>query len=160
MTEKTVYILSGPIRSGKTTQLLNWSAGREDIFGILTPDMEGEKVFMDVHSREQFTMQANAEDQAIISIGRFVFSQTAFLKATQIIRDSMRHQKACWLIIDEIGPLELNNEGFASVLKEVIHSDNTEQKIILVVREALSEKVKNQFCINNAIVMTDISSLQ
>jgi len=154
MTEKKTYILSGPIRSGKTTQLLNWSAGRNDVYGIITPEIEGKKVFMDVHSREQFTMEASAEDMAIITIGRYVFRQSAFLKASKIIRDSIRNRQLFWLIIDEIGPLELKNEGFASVLKDAINSVNRKLKILLVVREGLTEKVKNKFGINNAMVMT------
>lgn len=154
MTEKIVYILSGPIRSGKTTQLLNWSAGRKDVYGILTPEIAGKKVFMDAQSREQFTMEADPADIAIITIGRYVFLQSAFQKASEIISDSIKNRQPNWLIIDEIGPLELKNDGFANVLKDAINSLNKKLKIILVVREGLIEKVKNQFGINNAIVMT------
>ena len=78
-----IYILSGPIRSGKTTQLLNWSAGRKDVYGILTPEIEGKKVFLNTFSREQFKMEASAEDAATITIGRYIFCQSAFFKASQ-----------------------------------------------------------------------------
>ena len=156
MTEKQIFILSGPIRSGKTTQLLHWSARRDDVYGILTPDMHGKRVFMDAHSKAQFAMEASGEDQAIITIGRFAFSVAAFLKAIEIIWDSMRNRKTGWLILDEIGPLELKNTGFASVLQQVIYLTNNEKKILLVVREGLSEKVKQHFRINNAIVITSI----
>jgi len=158
MIEKRIFILSGPIRSGKTTRLLNWSTVRDDIYGILTPEISGKRVFMDIHSKEQFAMEANLEEKAIITIGRFAFSQSAFLRAIDIIRLSLKNRKMGWLIIDEIGPLELKNGGFATVLKEVIHLQNSEKRILLVVRDGLSEKVKKKFGINDAIVITTIDS--
>ena len=159
MTDNNIYILSGPIRSGKTTQLLNWSAGRNDIYGILTPDIDGKRVFMDVHSGEQFAMEADAGDLDIITVGRYVFSQSAFQRARRVITNSFGNSNACWLIIDEIGPLELNNDGFAGVLKEAINSANRDLKILLVVREGLFEKIKNKFGIDNAILMQNINNL-
>jgi nucleoside-triphosphatase THEP1 len=152
--EKRVYILSGAIGSGKTTRLLDWSAERKDVYGILTPVINGKRVFMDVHSREQFAMEVGADETAVITVGKFVFSQPAFEKAKKIIRNS--GGKTGWLIIDEIGPLELRNEGFAGVLKEAIDSVNNEQKILLVVREGLLEKVKEKFGINKVIMISTI----
>jgi len=159
MTKNRVYILSGPIRSGKTTQLLNWSTGKNNIYGILTPDVKNKRVFMDIHSKEQFDMEASIEDKAIITIGQFTFSQLAFLKAIEIIRDAINNKKTGWLIIDEIGPLELKNNGFATVLNETIHVVNNKKKILLVVREGLSEKVKKQFRIDNAITIINIDKI-
>jgi len=158
MTKKNIYIFSGAIGSGKTTALVNWSAARKDVHGILTPRVMNKRVFMDAKSREQFAMEAFTEDRTILKVGHFIFSYDAFLKASNIIRDAI--EKRNWLIIDEIGPLELRNEGFATVLNEVIHSSNNEQNILLVVREGLSQEVKNAFEINNAVVITDINKIQ
>jgi nucleoside-triphosphatase len=171
--EKKIYIISGPIQSGKTSALLQWSATRNDVYGILTPIINGKRVFMNAHSREQFAMEAddrNAyskntdgkdaddrdasnkdvsntdasnKDAAVINIGRYSFSQTAFNKAKEIIRTAIG--QANWLLIDEIGPLELNNQGFADVLQEALAALHHEQTIVLVVREGLREKVKEKF---------------
>ncbi|MBC7872588.1 MAG: hypothetical protein H7Y01_01255, partial [Ferruginibacter sp.] len=126
-----IYILTAPIQSGKTTSLINWSAGRKDVFGILTPVVNSKRVFMNAHTREQFPMEATSGETATLAVGRFVFSKAGFEKAVQIIREGI--PKEGWLIIDEIGPLELKGEGFRDILKEMLLT--RQDKIILVVRD-------------------------
>ncbi len=138
-----VYILSAAIQSGKTSSLVNWSAAGKDIYGILTPVINGKRVFMNAHTRERFPMEATGEEETLV-VGRFAFSKNGFEKAIQIIRDATR--KEGWLVIDEIGPLELSGEGFNDVLKEVLAI--RKDKILLVVREGLVQKVKEHFKIS------------
>jgi len=104
-----ICILTAPIQSGKTTSLINWSAVRNDLYGILTPVVGGKRVFMNAQTKEQFPMEATGEEETL-AVGRFEFSKTGFDKAIQIIRDAMT--KEGWLLIDEIGPLEIKGEGF------------------------------------------------
>ena len=143
-----IYILAAPIQSGKTTSLIDWSAKRNDVDGILTPVVNGKRMFMNAATKERFPMEAVEGEAEVLTIGRFVFSKTHFGKATQIIYDAI--DKEGWLIIDEIGPLELRGEGFAETLKEVV----TERKenILLVVREGLQEKVKEYFGLTTDII--------
>lgn len=149
--EKQVYILTGPIGSGKTTSLLEWSAKRDDVYGILTPIVNGKRVFMDIHTSEQFSMEAESGETDILTIGKYIFSRAAFEKASAIIRDAIN--KGGWLLIDEVGPLELRGEGFAGVLREVLekalsHPDSY-REVILVVRDGLMDKVRKEFGIRN-----------
>ncbi len=97
-------------------------------------------------------MEATGGEKTL-AVGRFVFSKAGFAKAIQIIRDSITREG--WLVIDEIGPLELRGEGFYNVLKEVLAVRN--EKIVLVVREGLEEEVKNQFKITNTGLIKDIA---
>jgi nucleoside-triphosphatase len=143
MSESMIYILRGPIQTGKTTALVKWSASRSDIFGIMTPVVNGKRFFMDAHSGNQFEMEANDGEQDVVSIGRFKFSRTAFEKASQIIDHSINKG---WLVIDEIGPLELNKSGFYEVLRKVL--ENHSSYLLLVVRERLVEKVTESFELN------------
>jgi nucleoside-triphosphatase THEP1/ABC-type thiamin/hydroxymethylpyrimidine transport system permease subunit len=152
-----VFILTGPVQTGKTTSLVKWSEKRNDIFGILTPVVNGKRTFMNIHARHLFDMEATAEETKIVTVGRFTFSKTSFDKAIQIIRDSVN--KEGWLIIDEIGPIELREEGFCEVLKEIIKSENERQKILLVVRDGLVDWAKEFFEIKNAIVIDKVSDL-
>ena len=62
-------------------------------------------------------MEARGSEETL-TIGRFAFSKTGFDKAIQIIRTAIT--KEGWLVIDEIGPLELKGEGFCDVMKEVL----------------------------------------
>jgi len=152
-----IFILTGPIQTGKTTSLVNWSAKRNDVFGILTPVVNGKRVFMNAHSGEQFPMEAGETETEVLTIGKFVFSKISFDRAQQIIRDSS--DKEGWLVIDEIGPLELKGEAFHNGLKEVLCHRQEKQKILLVVRDTLIERVKELFELSDVIVIHNISDL-
>jgi nucleoside-triphosphatase THEP1 len=143
------FILTGAIHSGKTTALINWSVERQDVAGILTPVVEGKRMFMNAKTKEQFNMEATGNEE-VLSTGKYQFSKNSFEKATAIIRQATGQDG--WLIIDEIGPLELRGEGFADILKELLVSrrGNT----ILVAREGLAEKVTSLFGIRSAIHIT------
>lgn len=149
-----VYILSAPIRSGKTTSLVNWSAARKDVYGILTPEANGKRVFMNANTKEQFPMEARGEEETLV-VGRFAFSKAGFEKAIQIIRDAVN--KEGWLVIDEIGPLELKGEGFYEVLKDVLSM--RQEKILLVVREGLTGEVKKIFALPHMNRISSVSEL-
>jgi nucleoside-triphosphatase THEP1 len=150
-----IFILTAPIQSGKTTSLIGWSANRNDVHGILTPVVGGKRVFMNAQTREQFPMEATGEEEALV-VGRFAFSKGGFYKAIQIIRDAIT--KEGWLVIDEVGPLELKGLGFFDVLKEVLSVRR--EKILLVIREGITEQVKEYFNVNDAEIIYDITTLK
>jgi nucleoside-triphosphatase THEP1 len=152
-----VFILTGPVETGKTTSIVKWSEKRNDVFGILTPVVNGKKTFMNVYARHLFDMEATDDETEVLFVGRFIFSKANFNKAITILHHSM--DKAGWLVIDEIGPLELRGEGFCEVLKEVLQNENDGQTILLVVRDGLVGAVKENFQLNNAVVITTISAL-
>jgi len=149
MSERMIYILSGPIQTGKTTSLVKWSAGRSDVFGILTPVINGKRFFMDAHSGKQFEMEAKDVEVEVVSIGRFKFSRKAFEEASQILDHSISKG---WLVIDEIGHVELNKQGFYEVLNKVLK--NHSSHLLLVVREGLVEKVTELFELNRYEVIS------
>ena len=154
-----IVILTAPIQSGKTTSLINWSGARNDVHGILTPVVGGKRIFMNAQTREQFPMETTGSSVPlrtdIIAAGRFEFSKKEFEKAIQIIRDAFN--KNGWLVIDEIGPLELRGEGFCDVLKEVLLV--RKEKIVLVVREGMAEQVKKHFSIHTAVCISSMTDL-
>jgi hypothetical protein len=139
-----IYILSAPIHSGKTTSLINWSAARNDVHGILTPVVGGKRVFMNAQTKEQFPMEATGPSTPlrtdVITVG------------IHIIRNATN--KEDWLVIDEVGPLELRGEGFCKVLKEVLAV--RKKKIILVVREGMAEQVKAYFGIDDPSIINNM----
>lgn len=141
-----IYILSTPIHSGKTTSLIEWSRDKQ-VSGILTPVKNGRRVFMDASSGGEFNMETG-EEEDVVQIGRFNFSKKGFNRATSIITEAI--SKPGWLIIDEIGPLELRGEGFHDTLQTVLSRRTSD--IILVVREGLTEEVMDQFGIKGKVV--------
>lgn len=153
---REVYILTAPIQSGKTSSLVSWSETRDDVYGIMTPVADGKRIFMNAHSRQVFLMEAKKDETEVFTVGRFIFSKTNFTKAIRILREEM-YRKG-WLVIDEIGPLELDGGGFCEVLKEILAV--REGKILLVVRETLLEKVKEYFRIGEAQLITDVTLIK
>jgi len=150
MNERVIYILTGKIQSGKTSALIKWSAGKTGVFGILTPVMDGCRFFMDAHSRIQFRMEAGETEKAILSTGRYNFSKAAFEHAAEIIRQSIN--KNGWLVIDEIGPLELRKKGFHRVIKESLK--NHRAKLLFVIRENLVGEVTELFELKQYEIIT------
>src|SRR5436190_309118 len=100
-----IYIVSGPVQTGKTTRLMEWCSDKENVFGIATPVVQGLRVFYDLNEKTIFPMEADVEDKDILQIGKYIFSKSAFKKAEKIIVDGIG--KSEYLVIDEIGPLEL-----------------------------------------------------
>jgi nucleoside-triphosphatase THEP1/uncharacterized membrane protein (DUF485 family) len=152
--DSSVYILTGPIQTGKTTSLINWSKQGNEVYGILTPVVDGKRVFMNVSTKEQWPMEANGNEETV-AVGKFVFSKSGFEKAISTIHEAIK--KDGWLIIDEIGPLELRGEGFAEIVKEALIQKKN--KTILVVREGLAEQVINSFGITDFYILHNIEEL-
>jgi len=152
-----VVLYVAPVQTGKTTSLVEWSADRKDVYGILTPVVDGRRMFMDVHTRQLFSMEAREDETATVATGKFVFSRKNFDRASSLIRNALHNEG--WLVIDEVGPLELNGEGFHGVLRQLL--TERRQKTLLVVRErdATAEKVKSLFGIPDAIEICHTGSL-
>ena len=149
------WILTAPIQSGKTTALGEWVKTKAHVHGILTPVVEGKRHFHNINTGERFQMEAMEMNEETLLVGRFSFSRLHFDKAIAVIRESIPAKG--WLVIDEIGPLELKGEGFSQVLKQAM-AERTEN-ILLVVREGLTGQVIAYFDIGDAIIISDPSKL-
>jgi len=155
VSRQKIFILTAPIQTGKTTSLMTWSANRNDIYGILTPVINGKRVFMNVQTKEQFPMEANESETDVLTVGRFTFSKNSFNKAIQIIREAIN--KDGWLIIDASDLMELRGEGFHDLLIEVMKE--RKEKVVLVIREGLAQQAINFFDLQNAIRVNNASAI-
>ena len=151
MQKKEVYILTGTIHSGKSSTLAKWCNTRNDVFGILSPVENDKRFFQDISNGEKFPMEAGPEEISTIPIGKFKFSMSAFSKAVEIISGSA-YNKNGWLVIDEIGPLELSGRGFDEVLKEVLQASPSNMKIILVVRDTIKDDVIHRYSLSDHLI--------
>ena len=109
---------------------------------------------MNAQTKEHFPMEAKGSEETLV-VGKFVFSKAGFDNAIQIISDAITMEG--WLVIDEIGPMELRGEGFCNVLKQVL--ELRKEKIILVVREGMANQVKDYFNITNSELIKKIASI-
>ncbi len=133
--KREILILTGPIQSGKTTLLLIW-AKQQHIAGILTPLVEGHRHFLDIETGKFFPMIASEEETQVLEIGKYRFSATGFEKATILLKQACSKPGHSFLVIDEIGPLELNRQkGFYEILLFLLDNLEMNCRIVLVVRD-------------------------
>lgn len=152
-----IYILTGAIRTGKTTALLNWIKGRNDVDGLLCPDGEnGKRYFLKIYSKEQFEFEDESESEKTITIGPFHFLKSAFEKGNQFLIELSTKTKNQYLVVDELGKLELKDKGLHDAAIKLIpeYMFNDEKHLILVVRASLLEAVLNHYQIKAYTLLT------
>ncbi len=92
-------------------------------------------------AKNVFKMLAQAEDAGGLQVGKYFFSATAFIKASQIITESSIKKNIKYLVIDEIGPLELRKQqGFWQALQSLFTAKSI-PTLILLARESLREEL-------------------
>lgn len=124
-----ITIVTGEKDSGKTNRLYNWYLKDPSGCGILTlKQFSG-----DVHigydllllpDNESFPLcripdfQTETDSPDLFRQGRFIFSQNAFDRAISYILKMKNSGGVIWL--DEIGYLELREQGFFTLLSRII----------------------------------------
>ena len=138
---KKIYILSGKTGIGKTTFLLNWIKDK-NADGILAPVVNSKRHLQHISSNQikKLEVDDKAENKKTISVGKYLFDENIFEWAREKLFESFKSNPE-WLVIDEIGPLELDGNGLEPAVSEILNSiDNQSKiKIIFVVRENLIE---------------------
>jgi len=151
-----IYIYSDAIQTGKTTRVLAWVKGNQNIYGILTPDVAGKRRLYNIAETQllPFEVEKKTTEPNIV-IGDFTFLKSAFTKAQKILENSLMHQPK-WLIIDEIGKLEMQNEGLEPRLSGILNdfsAQSPKTKILLIIRDTLLEAVIKKYHLQNAEVI-------
>ncbi len=159
-----IYIFSRPIHSGKTTELMNWCNAQESIAGILMPDIDGSRKIYNIETKEVFDIEcidpAN-NTEALTSVGRFNFYTSAFEKANSKLLNALP-QNPSWLVIDEVGKLELDGKGFYISLMNIVNSYNNDigsGNLLITVRESLCAEVIAFFKIKDCRVIQQLEEL-
>ena len=83
---------------------------------------------------------------ALVTIGPFSFLASSFAWAREELKDALELNSR-WLIIDEIGPLELAGKGLEPMVSEIVdkYERSKDHHLILVVRENLLTKVVSHY---------------
>ena len=149
-----IYILTGEIRSGKTTALQHWCNSRQDVDGLLCPDTDtGKRCFMKIQSGDEFELEVETKNETadIIEIGNYTFLKSAFQKANAYLLSLTSKTTHRYLIVDELGKLELHNNGLHDAAKVLISNYmlDEHQHVILVVRDYLLDAVVAHYQISD-----------
>lgn len=149
----TIYIYSGRVNTGKTTRLLAWAESGRDAGGILEPVVERARMIHDLETGRRFALSRSREagDDEDCRIGPFAFSGSAFRRARSVLRRAFLSRPA-WLVIDEIGPLELAGRGLEPTAGRIIRWCNARPgppNLLLVVRAELLDAVRKRYGIRS-----------
>lgn len=135
-----ITILTAGKQAGKTTFLTLWSKGRKDVDGILTPVLNGQRHFYNIADGSDFKMESLMQEDSL-AVGNYRFSVKAFEQASKMLLEKSKNRSVNTLIIDEIGPLEIEQrKGLYAVFCELLKSQS-HQALLIVVRPSLIEKV-------------------
>ncbi len=153
MMKNKVIILADEIQTGKTTFLAYFSKNNESVGGILTPVIDGKRMFYDIVDKVYFDMEARANEESL-SVGKYFFSAAAFARAQNILLNTIENRDLNYVIIDEIGPLEITQRGgFFEVMTVILNSAFT-YTLILVVRKNLIDDFLSIFDIQYVDVLS------
>lgn len=152
---KDIIILTGETGEGKTTSLINWmKEGEKRVHGIFMPVEEDKRFFynpyMDIKISAEAPKSTKSTD-GIIEIGKFKFSKKSFKVASSWLK-MKPPLNTDYLIIDEIGPLELRGDGLEPELTDFIEktkNGEVNQTVILVVRKSLVVDVIDHYGLTN-----------
>lgn len=150
-----IYIVSGDIRSGKTTALQHWIKGWQNIKGILCPDNEDNirNLYL-LGSDALIPFQVKETEEDVVEVGRFKFLSSSFQMANDALIADFENGDFEYLIIDELGKLELKNQGLHRSAKHIFGSDVEGKNIVLVVRSFMVEQIIAHYNIRNYKVVS------
>jgi len=146
-----IYIYSGAIRSGKTTRLDKWIKQTSGIDGVLTPIINGKRHLKFISIGKLYLLETNISDASKVEqIGEYKFLKRVFLKSHEYLLN-LSQNTPDWIVIDEIGFLELDGMGFEPAVSQLINKLQTKSEvhILMVVRDFLKEKVIEYYKINS-----------
>ena len=163
---RAIILFTAPVRSGKTTALMKWTMGRPHLGGVLAPDVDGLRTIFTLRDRKTHPFQLSeqaigAGGEEVVRVGRFCFLASALeMVRKTLLEDS--HRAFDWLLIDEIGKLEMEGMGYEPAAGEVIGLYNRGEvpgKLLLVVRSPLLEGVVEKYRLQNYQVVQSTEHL-
>jgi nucleoside-triphosphatase THEP1 len=137
-------LVTGPTHSGKTGRLLDWAEGRREVVGIAAPDGPAGRRMVDLASGDHVEMEQPAPNEAVVAIGPYTFRRAAFDWAYERLLAAAVDPEAQYLVIDEIGPLELRGEALAPALDALLARPRLPE-LVVIVRDSLLDEVAARF---------------
>lgn len=134
MKHSKIYIISDAKGIGKTTTLQKWVAINNKISGFLTPVVNGKRMFYNIETKKLLPMETNKNG---FEVGKYIFDKNSFEKVSKTIKQQWNNEVGKQIIIDEIGPLEIEkNLGFNELIVYLLNNLSVDKPdLILVVRE-------------------------
>lgn len=138
-----IFILTGPVHSGKTTLLEKavhkFRQSKVKVDGFLSKALrEGQEVtgydLFDLREGNSIPLLRTTGEKEWQRVGSYFFLPSGLDEAERII---LRSKNADLSVVDEIGPLELSGRGFWPALKQVLFPPQA--AYLVVARERILE---------------------
>ncbi|TVQ16033.1 MAG: hypothetical protein EA361_04840 [Bacteroidetes bacterium] len=155
---KPVFILTGRINQGKTT--LTWQIATKlisegyHIRGFITKGNTNDNYrnaysIKNLQTAEEEKLCSTEPDKTKPNFGRFYFEKRGMEKGNRIIVESISIPTDL-LIIDELGPMEMNNECWASAIEKIVEKNVCAQ--FWVIRKRLVKPFMRKWNVGNIIL--------
>lgn len=152
MTNDRVIILSDEKGAGKTTILKEWVTNTLGVKGFLSPVVDNKRLFLIIETQELIPMETELKD---LIVGRFAFDSRSFKQVEKNFMKDWNDSDANYLVLDEIGPLEINKDlGFHELVLQLQDSLSKDSPIlILVVRKDCLDTFQEKYRFKDAKVV-------
>ena len=99
------------------------------------------------HRHCQHSASQQESDQNSIKVGPFLFSKSVLSDSHSELKDAT---ECDWVIIDEIGPLEMRRkQGYEPAVSQILNARKSEQfrntKFVIVVRPSLKDQIASTY---------------
>jgi nucleoside-triphosphatase THEP1 len=154
---KKILIYTGPVHSGKTTSLFQWIYTQKNVKGILQPVIDDKRFTYQIATRTLKILETSSDkSEEIVNIGKYKFSLETFLWAQKILLEDFKNDCE-WLVIDEVGPLELNGKGLEPAISKIISDrEKFSGNILCVVREEMLDRFIEHYELQNSYQKIDL----
>ena len=155
---KQIFILSGAQGEGKTTRCLELvdqlKAKGESVGGIVASGFWENNIrsgfdLMDVQSLQKIPFAKREAEEAWLKIKAYYFNPLAIQEGEGILRRAVSEND--WIILDEIGKLDIQGYLWSSVFMESIKTPN--KNWIICVRDIFVDEVIKHWEMQNVKVL-------
>ena len=154
-----VLILTGEMQQGKTSllkRLLNELASEElPTEGFYTEviiknDERLGYTLNTIHPYESVLLCSKSSETGLKRYGRFYFNETAIEKGNLILQKALENN-APLIVIDEVGPMEMSGDGWASSIDKICESSGI--PMIWTVRKSLAGKAARKWNVGDVFIV-------
>ena len=108
--------------------------------GILAPVIHQQRHLQDISTGELRLLETPPTASDALPVGKYVFSAAVFAWARERLVEQAASFPQRWLILDEVGKLEVQGKGLAPVAMEMLRDDRV-NNLIVVIRDSLLNQV-------------------
>lgn len=153
-----VVIITGEVHNGKTTftQKIVADLLRQNIriagflsIGINENGIRTGFTLVDIGSSRQIELCSDKKNEKRLKFGRYYFNSDAISLGNEILNSNNLSDKQL-IVIDEVGHLELNGQGWSNAIENITRSNTTPQ--LWIVRKSLVQKCTRRWNIGNAYI--------